>query len=59
MKLMAFDERNRLFVDVVVSVDREYRSSFEENISVKPIQALGERNSSAPKYLLKSRLLQL
>ena len=58
MKLMAFDERNRLFVDVVVSVDREYRSSFEENISVKPIQALGERNS-APKYLLKSRLLQL
>ena len=47
---MAFDERNRLFVDVVGSVDRKYRSSLDENISVKPIQAFGERNS-APKYL--------
>ena len=44
VQLMAFDERNRLFVDFVESVDREYRSSLDENISVKPMQALGERN---------------
>ena len=43
VQLMAFDERNRSFVDVVESVDREYRSSFEENMSVKPIQAFSTK----------------
>ena len=46
VQLMAFDERNRVFVDAVESVYREYRSSLDENISVKPIQAFGERNSA-------------
>ena len=50
VQLMAFDERNQLFVDVVESVDWECRRSIDENISVKPIQAFGERNSVL-KYL--------